>query len=95
MESIRLTRVGPAEIARHRDGISLNAPLPRLADAVGAFDRSRPPAEGSTAYRQMMARFEGHSRSAMGFVWLSTPRRRGAAAAPPRSRPAAPTCGCS
>ena len=77
MESIRLTRVGPAEIARHRDGISLNSPLPRLADAVGAFDRSQPPAEGSTAYRQMMARFEGHSRSAMGFVWLSTPRGDG------------------
>jgi hypothetical protein len=77
MESIRLTRVGPAEIARHRDGISLNSPLPRLADAVGAFDRSRPPAEGSTAFRQMMARFEGHSRSAMGFVWLSTPRPAG------------------
>ena len=74
MESIRLTRVGPTEIARYRDGISVNSALPRLADAVGAFDRSRPPAEGSTAYRQMMARFEGHSRSAMGFVWLSTPR---------------------
>ena len=77
MESIRLTRVGPTEIARYRDGISLNSALPRLADAVGAFDRSRPPAEGSTAYRQMMARFEGHSRSAMGFVWLSTPRPAG------------------
>ena len=81
MESLRLTRVGPAEITRHRDGISLNSPLLRLVDAVGAFDRSRPPAEGSTAYRQMMARFEGHSRTAMGFLWLSTPRPAGAARA--------------
>ncbi|MEO5881659.1 MAG: twin-arginine translocation pathway signal protein [Caldimonas sp.] len=77
MESLRLTRVGPAEIDRHRDGISLNAALPRLADAVGAFDRSQPPAEDSRAFGQVMARFEGHSRSAMGFVWLSTPRQAG------------------
>ena len=78
MESVRLTRVGPAEIATHRDGISINSTLPRLADAVGAFDRTRPPAEGSTAYRQMMDRFDGHSRTAMGFVWLSTLRLAGA-----------------
>jgi nitroreductase len=73
MESIRLTRVGPGEIATHRDGIAVNGALPRIAAAVGAFDRSSPPAPGSTAYRQMMDRFESHSRSAMGFVWLSTP----------------------
>ena len=72
MESVRLTRVGPEEILRHRDGISLNAAVPRIADALGLFDRSAPPAEGSAAYDQMMSRFGGHSRSAMGFVWLST-----------------------
>ena len=72
MESLRLTRVGPEEIARHRDGISLNAPMLRALDAVGLFDRTRPPPEGSAAYKNMMARFEGHSRTAMGFVWLST-----------------------
>ncbi|MET0311334.1 MAG: twin-arginine translocation pathway signal protein, partial [Burkholderiaceae bacterium] len=72
MESVRLTRVGPGEILRHRDGISLNAAMPRIANALGLFDRTRPPAEGSPAYRQMMARFEGHSRTAMGFVWLAT-----------------------
>jgi nitroreductase len=80
MESIRLTRVGPDEINRHRDGISINAFVPRLANAVGAFDRTKPPAEGTTAYRQMMSRFEGHSRTAMGFVWLSTDTSAHAAA---------------
>lgn len=80
MESVQLTRVGPAEIAQHRDGISVNGWLPRLANAVGAFDRSQPPAQGSTAYRQMMERFESHSLTAMGFVWLSTPFARDAAA---------------
>lgn len=73
MESIRLTRVGPAEIARERDGIALNQPIVRMLDAVGLFDRSRPPQPDSAAYRQMMDRFANHSRTAMGFVWLSTP----------------------
>ena len=85
MESVKLTRVGPAEIAQHRDGISVNGWLPRIASSVGAFDRSNPPAEGSTAYKQMMSRFEGHSRTAMGFVWLSTPTARHAAAGTTRS----------
>ena len=80
MESVRLTRVGPAEIERHRDGIVINDVMPRLAAAVGAFDRTSPPAPGSAAYSQVMRRFEGHSRTAMGFVWLSTP----AAGAKPR-----------
>jgi nitroreductase len=85
MESIKLTRVGPEEIARHRDGISVNGLMPRLASAFGAFDRTKPPAEGSAAYRQMMARFEGHSRTAMGFVWLSTPTAEHAARGTTRS----------
>ena len=85
MESIRLTRIGPAEIDRQRDGISINAPLLRLVEAVGGFDRSVPPAPGSAGYQQMMARFEGHSNSAMGFVWLSTPTSQHAPAGTTRS----------
>jgi hypothetical protein len=74
MESIHVTRVGPSEIAKHRDGISVNNPMARFAAAVGLFDRTQPPAPGSEGYKQMMSRFEGHSRSAMGFVWLATER---------------------
>lgn len=85
LESQRLMRVGPTEILQHRDGISLNAMVPRLAAMVGAFDRSNPPAEGSTAYQQMMSRFEGHSNTAMGFVWLSTPTAKNAASGTMRS----------
>lgn len=73
MESIKLIRVGPDEILQHRDGISINSLFVRAVSAVGLFDRRTPPAEGSTGYKNAMARFEGHSRSAMGFVWLSTP----------------------
>ena len=85
MESVRLTRVGPGEIALHRDGISINTLVPRIANAVGAFDREHPPEAGSAAYKQMMSRFEGHTRTAMGFVWLSTPTVRHAAGGSGRS----------
>ena len=85
MESVKLTRVGPDEIARHRDGISINAPLVRMVNLVGAFDRDNPPAEGSTAYKQMMARFDGNSATAMGFVWLSTATAQHTAAGTTRS----------
>ena len=73
MESIKLIRLGPDEILQHRDGISINSPFVRAMGSVGMFDRSAPPAEGSAGYKNAMGRFEGHSRTAMGFVWLSTP----------------------
>ncbi|MBT9510846.1 MAG: twin-arginine translocation pathway signal protein, partial [Acidovorax sp.] len=76
MESIHLTRVGPGEILQHRDGISLNSPFVRAVSALGLFDRSAPPAEGSAAYKSAMGRFEGHSRTAMGFVWITGPNTR-------------------
>ncbi len=76
MESIHLTRVGPTEILKHRDGISINSLMVRALDAMGQFDRSAPPTEGSQAYKAMMGRFEGHSQTAMGFVWLSGKNRR-------------------
>lgn len=75
-ESLRFTRVGPAEILQHRDGIAINSPLVRAAAAVGLFDRSTPPAEGSAAYRSAMEQFEGHARTAMGFVWITGPNTR-------------------
>ena len=74
MESVRLTRVGPDEILTHRDGISINTRVPRIAAALGQFDRGAPPAEGSPAQKQALQMFEGYSLTAMGFVWLSTAR---------------------
>jgi hypothetical protein len=71
MESIRLTRVGPSEILQHRDGIALNTPFVRAMSALGMFDRSVAPPEGSAGYKAAAERFEGHSRTAMGFVWLT------------------------
>jgi len=85
MESVRLLRVGPGEITTHRDGISVNTPLLRTLDAVGLFDRSHAPTAGDAAFRNMLATFEGHSRSASGFVWLSTATAANSAAGRMRS----------
>lgn len=71
MESIRLIRVGPGEILQHRDGISINAPFVRAMSTLGMFDRSQAPAPGSPADKNAMERFEGHSNTAMGFVWIT------------------------
>ena len=78
MESIRLLRVGPTEIAKHRDGLSINTPMLRALDAVGLFDRRNPPATGDAAFKNMLAQFDGYSRSAAGFVWLGTAPSNGA-----------------
>ncbi len=72
LESLQLTRIGPAEILKHRDGISLNTGFVRFANAVGMVDRNAPLAQGTTAYKTAFGRFEGHSRTAMGFVWLTS-----------------------
>lgn len=73
MESLKLTRIGPDEISKFRDGISLNSGFIRFANAIGLVDRNAPLVEGTTAYKTAFGRFEGHSRTAMGFVWLTSP----------------------
>jgi hypothetical protein len=72
MESLKLTRIGPDEILKHRDGISLNSGFVRFANAMGMVDRNAPLVEGTTAYKTAFSRFDGHSRTAMGFVWLTS-----------------------
>lgn len=85
MESARLTRIGPDEIAAHRDGISINGLMPRAAVALGLFDRQHAPEPGSRGFEQVMQRFVDHSSTAMGFVWLSTDSASNLAAGRSRS----------
>jgi hypothetical protein len=70
MESFRVLRVGPGEIARHRDGLSLNAPLVRALDAVGLFDRSRAPAPDSYATRSQLEDFSRKLQATPAFYWM-------------------------
>ncbi|MBS7808771.1 twin-arginine translocation pathway signal protein [Variovorax sp. PCZ-1] len=71
LESIRLVRVGPEEILANRDGISINSPMVRALTAFGQFDRSQPPPADSTAEKKFIERFDGTSKTAMGFVWIT------------------------
>ena len=57
LESLKVLRVGPREIAEHRDGLSVNAPLPRLLAALGLFDRSQAPGPGDMAVTQQVQDF--------------------------------------
>ncbi|WP_047396159.1 hypothetical protein [Chitinibacter sp. ZOR0017] len=78
LESYRVLRVGPAEIAAHRDGISLNTPLIRLLTATGLFDRSRPSPPESAAVRGQVDEFNAKIASTQAFFWLITlDNRRG------------------
>ncbi|MEJ8847714.1 Acg family FMN-binding oxidoreductase [Variovorax rhizosphaerae] len=72
MESIRLMRVGPDEILAHRDGLTINTRMARIASGLGQFDRSAPPSPDSPAHKQAMQTFDGYCSTAMGFIWLST-----------------------
>lgn len=73
MESIKLLRVGSEEILANRDGIPITSAFVVAMAKAGVFDRSTAPLPGSSGYKNALARFKGHSRTSMGFVWLSTP----------------------
>jgi hypothetical protein len=72
MESMHVLRVGPKEIAQHRDGISLNDPMVRALAAVGLFDRSQAPAPDDTATTTQIKDFNANIDATPAFFWLVT-----------------------
>lgn len=70
LESLKVLRVGPTEISRHRDGISVNDPMLRAITALGLFDRSRAPAPGDTATQRQIQNFNHAIDSTPAFYWL-------------------------
>jgi len=70
MESYKVLRVGPGEIAQHRDGLVVNAPLVRAMTAVGLFDRSKPPAPDDYATRSQIEGFERKLQATPAFFWM-------------------------
>jgi hypothetical protein len=73
LESYRVLRIGPGEIAQHRDGISLNKPFVRAVTALGLFDRSKAPAADDANIRQQIEEFEQKLAATPAFFWLVTP----------------------
>lgn len=72
MESYRLLRVGPTEIARHRDGISLTDPMVVWLDRFGLFDRSKAPAPDDFATTGQIKEFGQKLDSTPAFLWMIT-----------------------
>ncbi len=72
MESFKVLRIGPGEIARHRDGLSINSPMVRVLDGVGLFDRTRPPGPDDYATRSQVEDFGRKIAATPAFFWMVT-----------------------
>jgi hypothetical protein len=70
LESAHLMRIGPQAIAAHRDGISINAAMPRLMHAVGLFDPLEVPQRGASSLQRVMDRWAPFETGS-GYLWLA------------------------
>jgi hypothetical protein len=72
LESYKVLRVGPGEIAQHRDGLSINTPMVRALTALGLFDRSKAPAPGDAAIAGQIKEFNAKLAATPAFFWMVT-----------------------
>ncbi len=70
MESYHVLRVGAAEIAAHRDGLSLLDPMVVLLNRIGLFDRSKAPGPDDYASTSQVKDFGKKLASTPGFLWM-------------------------
>lgn len=72
LESYKVLRIGPKEIAEHRDGIALNAPMVRVISALGLFDRSKASAPDSSEIKNQLDSFNARMATTPACCWLNT-----------------------
>jgi hypothetical protein len=72
LESTKLMRVGPTEIAEHRDGISNNEPMLRVLVGLGMVDRNEAPEPDSYAVKGQIDDFNARIDATPGFYWMVT-----------------------
>jgi hypothetical protein len=72
LESYKVLRVGPREIARHRDGLSINTPTVRALTALGLFDRTRAPGPDDAATTGQIKDFNAKLEATPAFFWMAT-----------------------
>ena len=70
LESYKVLRVGQAEIAQHRDGLSLTDPMVVWMARLGLFDRSKAPGPDDFATTSQIKDFGTKIASTPGFLWL-------------------------
>ncbi|MFM1990819.1 MAG: hypothetical protein RJA99_3776 [Pseudomonadota bacterium] len=72
-ESVDLTRVGAAEIARHRDGISLGGPMMALLRIAGQTTPEKAMDPGSSYFASGLKRVREWVPGTSTWMWLVTP----------------------
>jgi nitroreductase len=72
-ESVDLTRVGAAEIARHRDGISLGGPTMELMRVAGMMTPAKAMDPTSSYFAAGLKRVRDWVPTTGSWIWLSTP----------------------
>ncbi len=72
MESYKVLRVGPEEVARHRDGLTLLDPTVVWMSRLGLFDRSQAPGPDDFASTSQIKDFGKKLDSTAGFLWMVT-----------------------
>lgn len=72
LESLKVMRVGAAEVARHRDGLTLLDPMVVALDKLGLFDRTQAPGPDSFAVRGQIKDFAQKMDSTPAFLWLTS-----------------------
>jgi hypothetical protein len=70
LESFKLMRVGAAEVAQHRDGLTLMDPKVVWLTRLGLFDRSKAPAADSAAITGQIDDFNRKLESTSAFLWM-------------------------
>ena len=72
LESYQVLRVGPREIAQHRDGLAINTPAVRALAALGLFDRSKAPGPQDMATTGQIKDFNAKITATPAFFWMVT-----------------------
>ena len=70
LESYKVLRVGPKEVAQHRDGLTLLDPTVVWMARLGLFDRSQAPGPDDYATTSQIKDFGAKLESTPGFLWM-------------------------
>jgi hypothetical protein len=70
LESYKVLRVGPKEVAQHRDGLTLLDPTVVWMARLGLFDRSQAPGPDDFATTSQIKDFGEKLASTPGFLWM-------------------------
>ncbi|MFN3835990.1 MAG: Acg family FMN-binding oxidoreductase [Glycocaulis sp.] len=70
-ESVDVMRIGPAEVARHRDGLVLEGPMLAALNAAGIMTRETLADPTSQAFQQGLDMYRPLAASAPAFAWIA------------------------